>query len=253
VYWMNPATLVCVRQVSTFNLDDLFYEHRTSESDMRKTMLSGVLNDALKMVVELIQRLSTIDREVGILKCNVCPCDIVFVPRLLEETPCTWYVDGIGHRDMSNTFVDGLPMLINFAPAWTTSVTADCYCEDAAMVLHCTLMLAHTQARHGNISTRVFLDHLGSNDIFTASYSRIKSQATNVTQFLSTLAKCCNPRQSKFTTELVSDMDYMIKHDIFNDTSTDRHKHFYNKIVRDINCSSVADTRILLPLATSTT
>lgn len=221
----DAPSLVTIRQLSTFSLDDLMTAIVKAPVQAKQQHLQSTLTSACPLVFLKLKALSEAGPDGATVKLNMTPASIVFSPHL-EEDEGAWTVRGLGYASMSRDHLDGEPLITDFDACLTTTVPTDAHSRDAAFVLHSLILVAFTRALHGGAVAKLLWRHLLHSDDpvgFIEAARNLESKETNTSSFLARLAASElreQPEVSKALSEVVSEMDSFVRDGLVSSEGT---------------------------------
>ena len=247
------TSLVLVTQISTFSLDSLMEAINKAPVDSRKNHLVGVLSSACASVFALIGDLIVPQDGYSMVKLNVTPESVVFCPKLVASGK-NWTLEGVGFMPVSNSYLDGVPKLVDFSSVFTTRVRESSFCFNTSFVLHCMLLVVFTHCKHGAYVSAILWNHLlakGDPSGFVKAAKNMQSKSIHASAFLASLAADSDMRESpevsKAVAELVSDMDCAVRDGVVGSDgylSMKEDRPMFSKLVSIVYSCNEPDTCI---------
>tara|TARA_B110000046_G_scaffold167824_2_gene185761 strand:+ start:3419 stop:4489 length:1071 start_codon:yes stop_codon:yes gene_type:complete len=246
-------SLMTINQISTFSLDDLMVEIRRAPVQSRRDHLVSVMKTVCKSVFKKIRQLSSVHKGYAMVKLNMTPASVVFCPELRANSEGNWTLDGSGYMPISDSYLDGVPFIVDYNSMFTTRVRESSHSFETAYAMACMVLVAFSRAQHGTAVSDVLWQHLTDDSDpsgFVESIRSISARSTNTSAFLACIAANADMRElpevSKALSGVVSDMDVIVRESIVNSDGSMRRSDtpVFTKLVSLVTGSSDVDTRI---------
>ena len=244
---------VVVSQLSTFTLDDLMRDTRSSLVPARKDQLLNTLLSVCGPVFKQIKEMCKVHKGYGAVKLNMTPHSVVFCPSLVAVGG-SWELEGAGYMPLSESHLDGVPRISDFNAALSMRVEEASYSFETSYSMHCMLMLAFSRAMHGPCVANVLWKHLleeGDPSGFVAASRAMQSKSTNASAFLECMDANTDMHYPaellKALADAVSDMDRAVRSGVVTKDgglSVAEDVEMFTKIVSVVTGSTVVDTHI---------
>jgi hypothetical protein len=209
--------------------------------------------DACNGIFSKVNEMCQVDDGKGMIKLNMTPESVVFCPRLVA-TDSSWSLEGTGYKPISDSHLDGVPMLSNFNSVFSTRVEGASYSFETSYSMHCMLLVAFTRAQYGPSVASVLWKHLlsdGDPSGFIAATRAMQSRSTNASAFLAWMAGNSDmhhpPELHKALGDAVSDMDKVVRSGVVSkdgDITAMQDVPMFTKMVGVVTGSSAVDTYI---------
>jgi hypothetical protein len=249
----SVSAMVVVSQLSTFSLADLMGEIKSAPVPARKEQLVKVMLDVCGGVFSKVMDMCRVHEGRGMIKLNMTPDSVVFCPRLVASDN-SWSLKGTGYQPISNSHLDGLPMLSDFNSVFSTRVEGGSYSFETSYSMHCMLLVAFTRAQYGPSVSSILWKHLledGDPSGFVAATRAMQSRSTNASAFLAWTAANTDmhhpPELHKALGDAVSDMDKLVRSGVVSkdgNIAAMQDVPMFTKIVGVVTGSCAVDTFI---------
>jgi hypothetical protein len=255
-------SMVTVTQISTFSLDDLMSAIRAAPVQSRKDHLVGVMKSTCGPIFQKIRQINSVYNGYGMVKLNMTPSSVVFCPELGAATDGSWTLDGFGYMPISDSYVDGMPRIVDYNSMFTARVREASHSFETSYAMGCMLLVAFSRALHGAAVSDILWQHLtaeGDPSGFVDAIRSIGSRSTNTSAFLACVVANTDMRElpevSKALAGVVSDMDAIVRDSIINSDGSLRRGSetpVFAKLVSLVTGSSDVDTHIFSATTTGT-
>lgn len=246
---VGPRPLMVLSQLSTFSLGTMLSAYAATPAGAEREHMRVSLFASLPLVFAKLKELSRED--VRVVKLNASPKNVVFCPKLAESTE-GWRLQGVGYQPVSDSLVDGLPMLIDYNPTWVCRLRSDAHSPQLSYVMHGLLLTAFARAEHGAAASGVIVEALLAKDDptgFVKALDEVQAASTNASGFLSAMAATAELREtpdvSKAIAECVCNLDSVVRKSVSVRAGTleaDAGTRLFGKVVALVSGLAEPDT-----------